>query len=247
VRPAWLRRFLDGLPESSLVLDVGGWAEPDPRADWVIDLGPYETRNWYQTLGAEIGGGPERFTKETWVQRDICGAEPWPFEDDQFDYVICSQTLEDVRDPIRVCGEMARVAKAGYVETPAAAIELTRGIESPLWCGWRHHRWLVEVDDGGLLFRGKPHHIHNPFFPSIPSPRFLLPAATQPLEFSWEGSFHAAEVIEVESDVADASLRSIIERSSRPDRAADLRRSAGRSAWLGYRSARRALGRLLLR
>jgi ubiquinone/menaquinone biosynthesis C-methylase UbiE len=46
---------------------------------------------------------PEGFTRDTWVQRDICDHEPWPFEDRQFDFVVCSHTLEDVRDPVWVC------------------------------------------------------------------------------------------------------------------------------------------------
>ena len=31
---------LERLPEHGLLLDVGGWARPLARADWVIDLGP---------------------------------------------------------------------------------------------------------------------------------------------------------------------------------------------------------------
>ncbi len=38
-----LHRVLE-LSDDALVLDVGGWAAPLNRADWVIDLMPYETR-----------------------------------------------------------------------------------------------------------------------------------------------------------------------------------------------------------
>jgi hypothetical protein len=51
-----------------VVLDVGGWAKPLPRADWVLDLMPYETRGAYGTSDS----GPERFTTDTWIERDIC-------------------------------------------------------------------------------------------------------------------------------------------------------------------------------
>ena len=51
--------------------------------------------------------------------------EPWPFADDFFDFAVCTFTLEDVRDPIRVCEEMSRVAKAGYVEVPSLLDELS--------------------------------------------------------------------------------------------------------------------------
>jgi len=129
------------LAADALVLDVGGWGSPWPRADWVIDLMPYDTRGLY----GEFDGRPERFSADTWVQRDICDHEPWPFADDQFDFAVCSHTLEDVRDPIRVCEELVRVAKAGYVEVPSRLEE-----QSPLgWhpgVGWTHHRWLIDVD-----------------------------------------------------------------------------------------------------
>src|SRR5690606_14263727 len=90
-------RILERLGDEDLVLDVGGWAKPFPRADWVIDLMPYETRGLYD-YDREAARAEERFSAETWVCRDICAREPWPFEDDMFDFAICSHTLEDVRD-----------------------------------------------------------------------------------------------------------------------------------------------------
>jgi hypothetical protein len=125
--PADVRTFLDELPKDALVLDVGGWASSDPRADWVIDIGTWETRGYYAgQLGAENTTDSQRVTRETWVVRDISDPEPWPFDAKMFDYVICSHTLEDIRDPVRVCREIARVGKAGYIETPGGAIEVTR-------------------------------------------------------------------------------------------------------------------------
>jgi hypothetical protein len=241
--PPAIRTLLDDLPPSALVLDVGGWAETDPRADWVIDIGPFETRNWYRTLGAEARGS-ERVTASTWAQRDVCDPEPWPFPDGMFDFVLCTQTLEDLRDPIRVCREMARVGRAGYLETPSAATELTRGIESPLWCGWKHHRWLAWEEDRGVVFLGKPHHIHSPLWPSVPSPKALLPEARAPFGLHWQGAFPVREEVAIEQAELDALLGSIIARSSKPDRAAAARRSVARRAWQGYRGVRGAAGRV---
>src|SRR5688500_1405916 len=113
--PASRERILHELTSDALVLDVGGWASPFSRADWVLDLMPYETRGLY----GEPDPGPERFSEASWVVRDICDRERWPFSDDQFDFVVCSHTLEDVRDPVWVCAELSRVARAGYVEVPA--------------------------------------------------------------------------------------------------------------------------------
>jgi hypothetical protein len=146
---AALRRIAD----DDLVLDVGGWRKPLNRADHVVDLLPYETRGG----GGRLGPGPERHSPKTWHQFDICDT-PWPFEDDMFDFAFCSQTLEDVRDPIAVCRELSRVARRGYVEVASAWIECTFDVDvGPLtdsYPGYDRHRWLVlrDDDDDGLLF-----------------------------------------------------------------------------------------------
>jgi hypothetical protein len=236
-----LDRLLAELPETALVLDVGGWAAPHPRADWVIDLGPYETRNWYETIGAPPRDHHERFTAETWVVHDVCVA-PWPLETGQFDFAICSQTLEDLRDPLAVCAELSRVARAGYIETPPAAVELTRGIEDPLWCGWRHHRWLVGEDGSGLTFLAKPHHVHSPLWPAIRSPKLLR--SQEPLRHAWAGSLAAREEFHVDPQALDARLLEIVRASSRPDGVGEARRQALQTGWDAYRAVRRRLGRL---
>jgi hypothetical protein len=146
------RRIAD-LPAEARVLDVGGWAAPMARADAVIDIFPYETRGLY---GPPVDPAAERFSASTWTQRDICATPPWPYADDEFDFVVCSHTLEDVRDPVRVCEELVRVARAGYVEVPAPVHELTFGLHGP-WVGWSHHHWITELHDGALRFTFKPH------------------------------------------------------------------------------------------
>jgi hypothetical protein len=75
--PASGERIDSMLDERQLVLDVGGWAKPFARADWVIDLMPFETRGLY----GRLEGGTDRFSSETWVRRDICDRAPWPFDD----------------------------------------------------------------------------------------------------------------------------------------------------------------------
>jgi hypothetical protein len=150
-----LARFERELPEDALVLDVGGWAKPLHRADWVLDVMPYATRG---LLGSE-GDGPERFTEATWVMRDICDHEPWPFDDGQFDFAVCSNVLEDIRDPLWVCSELQRVARAGYIEVPSRLEEQSWYVQGE-WVGWAHHHWLIDVDGDRLDFLFKPHHIH---------------------------------------------------------------------------------------
>ncbi len=197
---------IDALPSEHLVLDVGGWAAPMGRADWVIDLLPYETRGLY---GA-VDEATERFGPQTWVQRDICATRPWPFQDDQFDFAVCSHTLEDVRDPVRVCEELCRVAKAGYIEVPAPLEELTFGRHGP-WVGWSHHHWITELEQEGLRFTLKPHLL-------IEEGRHLpagstegLPAEDVVLQLWWDGSFPFREQMVLGLEEFDGWLSGLLE------------------------------------
>lgn len=144
------------------ILDVGGAGNVSRHATHVIDRLSYE---WWQAWPQK---GTTTILPENWIVHDIC-ASPFPFPDKYFDFVICSHTLEDLRDPIRVCDEMSRVSKAGYVETPSLLSELTWMRERAPWVGYCHHRWLVNIEDEMLVFRLKPHLIHS-------SPRFYFSA-----------------------------------------------------------------------
>jgi hypothetical protein len=96
--------------------------------------------------------------KENWTVHDICSSKPFPYEEKFFDFAICSPTLEDVRDPIRVCEELARVSKAGYIEVPSILTELTMGVEGNRpWVGYAHHRWLIDLSDDQVRALLKPH------------------------------------------------------------------------------------------
>jgi ubiquinone/menaquinone biosynthesis C-methylase UbiE len=99
----------------------------------------------------------ERFSRETWIQHDICSRHPWPFPNKAFDFVTCSHMREDIRDPTWVCKEMMRVAKRGYLEVPSIDAELSRGVESRHRAGYQHHHWIIEMDDDRLVFQLKLH------------------------------------------------------------------------------------------
>ncbi len=147
------------LPDSFLVLDIGGAVAPFQRADYIVDIVPFEEISWNQ----QRGEGKARVKKETYVQHDICSREPWPFEDKQFDYVFCSHVLEDIRDPLWVCSELMRVSKAGYIEVPSKLYEMTFNLEADGLSGACHHRWLVDIFENKLRFTFKHFYIHFPF------------------------------------------------------------------------------------
>ena len=186
------KRVMETLADDAKVLDVGGWAVPFPRADWVIDLFPFQTRGEW---GYEGDRAQERFSADTWVTRDICDHEPWPFEDKFFDFVICSQTLEDVRDPIWVCAEMVRIAKGGYIEVPSRLVEQSWGVHGQ-WVGWGHHHWIVDIDEAAnsVDFVFKHHIIHAPGPDHFAEGFFqTLTPEQRGQTLWWEGSFDFRE------------------------------------------------------
>ena len=196
------RRILDRLQPSDVVLDVGGWAKPFARADWVIDLQPYETRGLY----GEVQVADERFDEGTWITRDICDRESWPFEDGQFDFAICSHTLEDVRDPVWVCSELTRVARAGYVETPSRLEEQAYGVQGP-WVGWGHHHWLVDETPTGIEFVFKHQILHGRPELQVPLARWREAGPEERrVSLWWVGGFECRERIFLEPGALDEYL-----------------------------------------
>jgi hypothetical protein len=217
-----IERIERTLSDEAVLLDVGGWGKPLARADWVIDLMPYETRGLYGALDPSA----ERFSAESWVTRDICDHEPWPFADDQFDFVVCSHTLEDIRDPIWVCREMARVARAGYIEVPSRLDEQTLGVNGP-WAGWSHHRWLVDIEDGSVDFVGKPGVLHGRESAQLPLEAARALTETERVQtLWWEHGFEARERIFMEPAELDEYLDAAV-RGRRPEAREDGRRGTG--------------------
>jgi Methyltransferase domain len=208
-----VERVLSRLAPADVVLDVGGWACPFNRANIVLDAEPFETRGYYRTIGlpASQGGPNEQFTRESWIQRDICAREPWPLADKSIDFAICSHTLEDLRDPLWVCSELVRVAKAGYIEVPSRAAEQSRGWEHPRIAGLSHHRWLIDIEGGRISFLMKFHLLHADWRCSLPA-SFLreLPGASQVQWLFWEGSFAFDERVIHGSDAQAAELRRFV-------------------------------------
>jgi len=206
-------RLNTATPDNARVLDVGGWASPLPRADDVLDLLPYATRGLYGSQDA----APERFTEATWVQRDICDHEPWPYADDAFDIAVCSHTLEDVRDPVWVCRELSRVAKSGYVEVPAPAQELTWGVHGP-WVGWSHHHWICEAEEegSGLRFTFKPHLLGASGRHLPPSTLDGVTEEDRVISRWWQGVICAHEQVLIGAQDLDGWLASLLDAHGGP-------------------------------
>ena len=210
-----MQRILERTGPDDVVVDIGAWGRPLTRADWVIDLMPYETRGLY----GHDGDLPERFSADTWIQRDICDREQLPFDDDQVDFVICSHTLEDLRDPLWVCSEMQRIGKAGYIEVPSRLEEQSYGFQGP-WVGWGHHHWLIEVHGDRIEFVFKHHVLHGRESDHFPEGfQEQLSEEERVESLWWEGSFEAEERVFMSGEELDPYLSEFVARelAARPD------------------------------
>lgn len=179
------------------VLHVGGGRQPFRRANYVLDNISYEDRqhnnSWVHTI-------PEHYSSSTWIKQPI-DQVPWPFEEEEFDYVLIDSALVHTRDPIAVCREMERVSKRGYVEIPSVTTEHLRGIVEKQYTGYPAHRWIVDVVDNKLRFCHKHPSIHmkEDFwvkYPETSKPPYLNPKFSVTALF-WDTTLVSYEDLEV--------------------------------------------------
>lgn len=133
-----------GIRPGDRVLEVGGAANPFPRADVVCDL----------TFGAthQRNGAPGVF--RSGVDYVEASAESLPFPDGAFDFVWCTQVLEHVPDPLRAARELSRVARRGFIELPSRTGEMMNGNPT--------HRWVVDREGDTLVFHPRTF-VEHPF------------------------------------------------------------------------------------
>jgi SAM-dependent methyltransferase/uncharacterized protein YbaR (Trm112 family) len=128
------RKFTMGFKPGDLVLDVGSGNDPHPRADLLCDKFVLDDAEREGKLVADrpmVGGDLDNL----------------PFKDQSIDFLITSHVLEHVADPARAIAEMRRVAKRGYVETPAEFGGKLQDLPG--------HRWYVRQEGNVLVFTGK--------------------------------------------------------------------------------------------
>jgi len=118
--------------------------------------------------------------------------------------VICSHTLEDIRDPIWVCSEIDRIGKRGYIEVPSAESEISLGVESKRYAGRYHHRWVIDILENDVAFTQKQHHIHSYWKYHLPVKFFRnLPHEKHVQYLFWENRFSFRENILLSSEAVD--------------------------------------------
>lgn len=166
-----LRKLVLPVASDGLVLDVGSGGCPYPRSDVLLE----------KYLGAIHRTGGRLIADRPLVLGD---AERMPFKDKAFDFVIASHVLEHMSQPERFLGELMRVARAGYIETPNALFERLNPYD--IHCleitdaggrlhirkksSWRDDEFLGSLGllqgpgDWGRLFRAHPELFHVRYF-----------------------------------------------------------------------------------
>jgi ubiquinone/menaquinone biosynthesis C-methylase UbiE len=124
------------LPKSYKVLEVGGGHDPHKRSNLIVDK--YVDSNFHRCGDVKV------YRHQQFLQAD---GENLPFEDNQFDYVMCNHVLEHVDDPIKFLKEQSRVAKRGYLEIPSLMGEYLHPKIS--------HRWLILEIDNKIVMMDK--------------------------------------------------------------------------------------------
>lgn len=123
------------------ILDVGGsMTQHDSiRIDTLVDLIRPEEDPYH----------PSKLNAKKFVRLDIT-KEKLPFKDKEFDFCLCTHTLEDLATPFLIISEMSRVAKRGLIITPSmgedmvfSPIDFTRWLTGAMRSpGQAHHKWF---------------------------------------------------------------------------------------------------------
>lgn len=129
-------RFDLHIQSNDKVLEIGAGDNPYYRANVIVEK--------FLSTDTHRSGHFKIYPHQRLIQAD---GENLPFQDHEFDYVICNQVLEHVENPIKFIEELSRVAKRGYIETPSLLGEFLFPKNS--------HKWAILAIDSKLVFYEK--------------------------------------------------------------------------------------------
>lgn len=103
--------LIQSIKTTDKVLEIGPGSNPHPRSDILLE---YEFES-LDVAEAQRGYQPVLKTDKPII---LYKGNVLPFEDNEFDYVICSHVVEHVNDLDQFISEINRVGKSGYLEYP---------------------------------------------------------------------------------------------------------------------------------
>lgn len=129
------RRYVNfDIRSGQRVLDIGSGNDPFPHATVLTDRFLEPTRYRHTKFRAD---------NKPIVISDV---QHLPFADKSFDFVYCAHLLEHMDDPLTACGEIMRVGRRGYIETPTLAKDMLFA-----WAAGMH-KWHVQAIAQTLVF-----------------------------------------------------------------------------------------------
>jgi hypothetical protein len=167
--------------------DSSGW-RPDLKGLKVVDIGGANSFNSYDNDAVIDIREPLNKTKHTFVG-NIDEPEIWEdvlkhvAKHGQWDYAICTHTLEDIHNPVYVTKQIEKIAKKGLIVEPSKFRELLRF--SGNFRGFIHHNWIFDVRDGELIALPKINYIEDSYFDKVHQHTFF-----EELIIEWEGKIN---------------------------------------------------------
>lgn len=154
----------------------------------VIDVGGSAGGSWSSSVTDMVidinASGPDA------LNIDVCDYDSWKELESivaatgKFNYSICTHTLEDLYDPIITLKKLPRIAERGIISMPSILTELSN-IESSMWLGYIHHRWIFHEENGKILIIPK-----LPLIESVAKNRFKPKAHLAEITFEWENEIN---------------------------------------------------------
>jgi ubiquinone/menaquinone biosynthesis C-methylase UbiE len=122
------------------VLEIGPGGSPFLRSDVFLELVYDDDKQYF----LQSGGTPRLSTSKPLFYYD---GDVFPFEDNQFDYIICSHVIEHVPNLEQFLSEVFRVGNKGYMEYPTVYYEYLYNFSV--------HKNFLKMVNGQLLYLRK--------------------------------------------------------------------------------------------
>jgi len=195
------------IKSSEKILDIGGSMKQhqELNIDTLADILRPE----------EVPYTSNKLLAKKFVRVDIT-KERLPFSDKEFDFCLCSHTLEDLSYPFLVLEEMERVSKRGLIITPSFGSDLVFShIDFTDWLtgarrvpGFGHHKWLFYEKRGEMQIVPKNYAV-------LYSGEFHITewSGEKEFEYYWEGKIKYEEIKDLDIHALIGLYREFIKRN----------------------------------